>query len=344
MVKLSGQQGERWVHQPNPEHWAVLLYGPNRGLVRDRAKTISSFLTDGHLDDPFLVANLDEAAIKSDPGVLTTEAFSLALTGGDKIVRVIGATDKIVAELDGILNSDSRSNILIIEAADLPPRSKLRSLFEKSKNAASIACYEDDSNNLRTLIIEKFRAENISFDNDAVDTLLIRLGKDRLLNLSEIEKVCLFVGSGETVSENHVRLAIGGSGGESIDDIVYLIFDGQKALADKALAEGLVEGYAPVQIVRRLQSHLERLLRVRSLMDHGESIDRALSKLRPPVFFKVKDRFCRQVNMWPAAQLEKCLGALIELEIECKSTGTPDAALCQRMSLSISGLAQRLRR
>ena len=292
MVKLSGQQGERWVHQPNPDHWAVLLYGPNRGLVRDRAKTISSLLTDGHLDDPFLVANLDETAVKADPGVLATEAFSQALTGGAKIVRVSGATDKIVSELDDILKSNSKSNMLIVESTDLPPRSKLRSLFEKSTNAASIGCYDDDSTNLRALVIDKFRTEKISFDNEAVDALLIRLGKDRLLNLSEIEKVCLFVGSGETVSENQVRLAIGGSGGESIDDIVYLIFDGQKVFADQALAEGLIEGYAPVQIVRRLQSHLERLLRVRSLMDHGQSIDKALSKLRPPVFFKVK-KLCR---------------------------------------------------
>ncbi|MBT4890573.1 MAG: hypothetical protein HON65_13580, partial [Rhodospirillales bacterium] len=248
MVKLSGQQGERWVHQPNPDHWAVLLYGPNRGLVRDRAKTISSLLTDGHLDDPFLVANLDETAVKADPGVLATEAFSQALTGGAKIVRVSGATDKIVSELDDILKSNSKSNMLIVESTDLPPRSKLRSLFEKSTNAASIGCYDDDSTNLRALVIDKFRTEKISFDNEAVDALLIRLGKDRLLNLSEIEKVCLFVGSGETVSENQVRLAIGGSGGESIDDIVYLIFDGQKVFADQALAEGLIEGYAPVQI------------------------------------------------------------------------------------------------
>ena len=344
MVKLSGQQGERWVLQPNTDHWAVLLYGPNRGLVRDRAKNISSFLTNGHTDDPFLVATLDEAAIKADPGVLFTEAYSLALTGGNKIVRVSGATDKLATELDAILSSDSRSNSLIIEAADLPPRSKLRTLFEKLTNAASIACYDDDSSNLRSLITEKFRSQNISFDNDAVDALLARLSKDRLLNLSEIDKVCLFVGPGETVSENLIRLAIGESGGETIDDIVYLIFDGQKNLADHALAEGFVEGYSPVQIVRRLQSHLERLLRVRSLMDRGESIDRAMAKLRPPVFFKVKDRFRRQVTMWPIAQLQKCLDALIELEIECKSTGMPDAALCQRMSLSISGLAQKLGR
>jgi len=344
MVKLSGAKADQWIAKPGRDQRAVLLYGPNLGLVRERAKImLRTWAGDAH-DDPFAVATIDEARVKSEPSAIADEAFQQSFLGGAKVVWVSEGSDKLVGPLGDVLASEVEPNPMIVEAGDLPPRSKLRQLFEKAGNAAAIGCYDDDGRSVAGLIEKHFRDWGIRADRKAVEALAVRLGRDRMANLSEIEKVCLYAGEGGELDETAIRLAVGDGAQSTLDDIVYAVFDGRRDVADRMLASGFDEGIVPVQFVRRLQGHLERLLLVRSMMDKGSNADQAASKLRPPVFFMYKDRFRRQAAMWPADQLRKCLDALTTLEIECKSTGLPDTALCQRMSLSIGGLAQRLGR
>lgn len=341
MVKLSGNQAERWLDQPDPVHRAVLLYGPNGGLVRDRARQMVRTFSGGHADDPFRVVTLDEQVRKGNPSAVLDEAFSLSFGGGDKVVWLHEASDKLSGELGSILESVQEANFLVVEAAGLAPRSKLRLLFEGSAKGVAIGCYEDDENSLRRLAAEIFRANGVHADRAAIDTLISRLGTDRLAGRSEIEKVCLFAGENGELDEDGVMQAVGDSGVGSADECVYAIFDGRRDDADRLLARSFEDGVGPVQLVRRLQGHLDRLLSVRAGLDRGEAMDRLIGKLRPPLFFKYKGPFQRQVSVWRMGQLEKCLDALTELEIECKSTGMPDIALCQRVALSISGLARR---
>ena len=344
MVKLSGAKADRWIESPNPSHWAALLYGPNQGLVRDRAESLVAFLSGREIDDPFAVVGIDGARLQNERSAITDEAFSQSLLGGSKVVWLKESSDKNTAVFDALLGSSQIPNPLVVEAGDLPSRSRLRSLFEKADNAVAIGCYEDDPSALRALIGKKFREFSINAGQSAIETLVSRLGKDRLANLSEIDKVCLYVGQERSLSEEMVLLAIGEGGGFSVDELVYTIFDGGRDLADQLLNSSINEGLMPVQFIRRLQSHTERLLSTRTLIDQGVATDRAMSELRPPVFFKFKNRFRNQVQYWPAAKLQKCLAAMIDLEIECKSTGMPDVALCQRMGLSVSGLAKKLAR
>jgi len=344
MVKLSGAKADQWIAKPGRNQHAVLLYGPNLGLVRERAKTmLRTWAGDAH-DDPFAVATVDDARVRAEPSVIADEAFQQSFLGGAKVVWVTEAGDKLAGPLGEVLASDVEPNPIVVEAGDLPPRSKLRQLFEKADNAAAIGCYDDDGRSISALIETRFREWGIRADRKAVEALAQRLGRDRMANLSEIEKVCLYAGEGGELDETGIRLAVGDGAQSTLDDIVYAVFDGRRDVADRMLASGFDEGVMPVQFVRRLQGHLERLLLVRSMIDGGASPDQAVGKLRPPVFFMYKDRFRRQASMWPAEQLRKCLDALTTLEIECKTTGMPDTALCQRMSLSIGGLAQRLGR
>ena len=137
-------------------------------------------------------------------------------------------------------------------------------------------------------------------------------------------------------------LLVGEGGGLFRDELVFAIFNGERSTADNLLSNSIDAGLSPIAIIRQLQSHVEKLLTVRNAMDHGESPSHAISKLRPPIFFKFKNNFHQQVQAWPTASLQKCMQALMELEIECKSTGMPDIAMCQRLCLSISGLAYKL--
>ena len=65
-MKLTWKQIEPFVKSPDPKARVVLIYGPDDGLMRERAKTIGKTVTED-LDDPFNVATLTTDLLAEDP-------------------------------------------------------------------------------------------------------------------------------------------------------------------------------------------------------------------------------------------------------------------------------------
>ena len=66
-----------------------LVYGPDRGLVSERAAQIAR-KTGIKLDDPFAVTKLEASELQANSGQLIDEMNSIGLFGGDKLVWVRG--------------------------------------------------------------------------------------------------------------------------------------------------------------------------------------------------------------------------------------------------------------
>ena len=66
-MKLSYRDIPAQVKKLSPQYKAVLVFGPDEGLVRERATLIAKQVVED-LQDPFLVANLDPDHLKSEPG------------------------------------------------------------------------------------------------------------------------------------------------------------------------------------------------------------------------------------------------------------------------------------
>ncbi len=69
-----------------------------------------------------------------------------------------------------------------------------------------------------------------------------------------------------------------------------------------------------------------------------------MRRLRPPIFWKHKDRFKVQAEAWPGAQLARGLRRLLETEADCKRTGSPAQAVAARVLLEIAANAPTRRR
>ena len=132
MVKLSGIGADRWLANPDKNCRAVLLYGPNRGLVRARAKALVNFYSGGNMSDPFAVAYVDEIRLRADPTALQDEAFSLSLLGTERVLWVRDIAEKSMPEIRIIVESKVEPNTLLIEAGDLSPRSKILNPLRRS--------------------------------------------------------------------------------------------------------------------------------------------------------------------------------------------------------------------
>ena len=340
-MKISAGKAAHFIASPPDAIRAILLYGPDAGLVRERAGTLTKSIVEDP-KDPFRIAEIAANELRDDPARLSDEAAAIAFTGGQRVVRVRDATDTISGPLADFCDNPSGDALVVIEAGNLTPRSKLRKAFEDAKYAAALPCYADEGGALRDVISETLGQSSIRISADAMSFLLENLGSDRMVSRSELEKLRLYMGKGGEVTLEDAIACIGDSASMTLDDIAFAAASGNidrlTHLMDRARREGL----AAIGILRAVARHFQRLHLASGSVDEGKSADVAIKSLRPPVFFKQADVFRGQVRIWPTGRLGQALVSLSEAEVQCKTTGMPTDTICDQTLLRLGATARAL--
>jgi DNA polymerase-3 subunit delta len=343
-MKISPRDAEAFVKSPGPAAHAVLVYGPDGGLVRERVEALVKGAAED-LADPFRVADLSAKELTDDPARLADEAAALSLTGGRRAVRLRQADDSLAPLFREFLAAPAGDALIVLEAGDLPARSALRKAFEGAKTGAAVACYRDDARSLGMVIRETLREFGHEATPDALAYLSTQLGGDRQLSRRELEKLALYKGREPGPIElGDAQACVGDSAALSLDDLAFAVGAGAAAAAERALARSLQEGVQPVAALRAVARHFQRLHLVAGLVDGGLALDDAVKRLRPPLFWKLAPAFRAQATGWSAAALARALGRLLEAEADCKRSGAPEATICARALLEIGVNAPTRRR
>ena len=346
-MKLQGKAIEGFLARPDPKIRAVLIYGPDAGLVRDRADSLARSVV-ADLADPFRVAELATRTVAGDPARLVDEVAALAFGGGRRLIRLREADDTATAAFAALFAAEPGGDSLVVaEAADLGARSRLRLAFEAAAAGAALPCYMEDENTLRRVMVELAAAVGLVLDPDAQAFLAANLVGDRLMARSEIEKLALYMGAGpgkggeRRVGLEDVQAAIGDSASLlSLDDPAWAAASGDFPTLDRALGRLFAEGMAAVAILRATQRHFQRLHWAQGEIAAGASPDVAVKAVKPPVFFKMQSAFAAQLRQWPPAPLRQALERLVDAEAECKRTGMPDETLTARVLFQLAAMAR----
>lgn len=336
---LKGGSIAAFLRTPDPAVRAALFYGPDRGLVRERASAAMDAAAGG-APDPFGNVELDAAAVKGDPGRIADEAAALTFGGGRRIVRLREATDAATEALQRWIEGRAGDGFVVVEAGDLAKRSSLRKLFEAADAAVAVACYPETGAELERTAGAALAAEGVRIEPDALAYLASRLGADRALMRGELEKLVVYLGDRRTVTADDITACVGDSRSVTLDAVSDAACRGDQAALERAFTTASEEGVSPVAILRATARHVQRLLEARALVARGLSPDKAVGALRPPVFYKARDSLLRQVTVWTETRLATALGMLTDAEIDCKSTGMPDQMLCRRVLMRIAQAAR----
>jgi DNA polymerase-3 subunit delta len=350
-MKLSGKSIDRFLASPDPAIVAVVIYGPDEGLVRERAEHLVAVVA-GDPKDPFRVAELPASAIEADAARLADEADQLPMTGGRRVLRLREAGDGIARPLLSWLDAGTAgsSGFVVIEAGDLGPRTSLRKLAETHPHAASLPCYRDEIATLQTLAREKLRAEGLAIAPEAMQWLATHLGSDRAVTLAELEKLALYklgepaAGGARAGEPPRVELAdvlavVGDSAELALDDLVYAVGDGELPALERAAQRSFAEGAAPVMVLRALGRHFLRLQLAGGLAREA-GIEAAVARIRPPIFFKYLPRFKSQVARWNEPLLAEALARIVEAERQCKRSALPAQTVCHHALIEIAQLVR----
>lgn len=336
-MKIDARSLNRFMQDPDPAIRVALFFGPDQGMVLERAKQLGKTVVDD-LSDPFAVVDLMESDLKDDPARLADEARAMSFGGGRRLVRVRGGGDPVAKALATYLEEPGEGSLVVIEAGELTPKSGLRATCEKSPVCAAIGCYADQGGDLAATLRSGFGDAGIGYEPEAIALMAGHLAEDRGVVRGEIEKLVLYVGQGGKVTVADVEACLTDAAAVSLDSIAFACGDGDTAGVDQLTRRAMDEGVSEIAILRVLQQHF---LRLEWVAAQGPG---AVDKLRPPVFFKFKDRFRRQAGQWSLQAIRRAQGALTEAEIGCKSSGEPAALICSRALLAVTSWAPRNRR
>ncbi len=344
-MKLAGAKIESFLRSPAKDIRAVLLFGPDSGLVQERGHALVDLLNDS--DDPFSITELTGDALRKDGALLADSARAMSLMGGEPVVRVRDTGDSIAEIVEQWLDTGGGVKPAVFEAGELAPRAKLRKLFESRKDAVAIGCYPDEGRDLEAVVRAHMKANGITLEAGAVPVLLSRLGSDRLAIRQELDKLVMYAGgpgSNGSLGAGDVEQITGDVKSASLDEIAFSVSGGDTARLSHALDQAFAEGLAAVGILRAVQRHLDRLHSVKADSEKGGSVEDAMRRLRPPVFYKFTGAFSAQARAWPSKDLARGLGVLLQAERDCKSGLEIDRALCERALLQLTQAARRARR
>ncbi len=337
-MKIAAGQIERFLRTPDVKTPVVLIYGPDEGLVRERAALLIKSVLDDP-SDPFRLSDLAADQIKSDPAMLVDEARALCLMGGRRVVRVRQVGDALRVACKSLLALETIDALVVLEGGDLGRASSLRKLIEQAPNAAALPCYRDEGRDLGSLIDRLLAERHLRADAEARTYLIDHLGGDRAVTRTELDKLALFTDASpetpRTVGFDDVACMIGDSAAVGLDDLAHATTLGDTRAVERCLNRLLGEGQAPVRLIRTLLNHVTRLRRIALVIKRGETAERAIGQARPPIHFRRKTDVKLALRRWNEGRLAAAQAKLLKTEMACKTTGQPDMLLCREAVFSI---------
>jgi DNA polymerase-3 subunit delta len=311
MAALKAGEVEAFLRAPDPAVRFFLVYGPDTGLVSERAETLAAKRLGAAAKDPFALIRFEADEIASDPARLLDELHTVALFGGDRLVRLRAGSRPPVAAIEAALTGPTPEATLVVEAGALKGGAPLRKLFEGVRAALALPCYPDDARDLARIIDEELRPAGLEITPDARKLLIACLGGDRLASRQEVRKLALFCHGRDLVDEDAVQAITGDVSAQAIDALTDAVGLGDPSATARTFQRLVAEGTHASVIAGAAQRHLAQLQLARAEIDRGRTAFDAIRTLVPPVFAKRQAPFERQLVLWTVEKAERA-GALIQ--------------------------------
>lgn len=309
MVAVKAHEADRVLASPDPKIAVFLLYGPDQGLVGERAEYLAK-ATVADASDPFQLVRLDGALLAADPARLVDEANTIGLFGGRRTIWVSTGARFPVAAIEPLLASPPPDTTVVLEAGELAKSSQLRIAVERSRSGLAIPCYGDETRGLESIIDAVLREHNVTIGRDAKHLLATRLGVDRRVSRREVEKLAIYAGPGSAIGVNDIDAIVGDASARAVDDIVDGVFSGALLNLDMAFQRLSNSGEDPGVLLGFVMRHAQTLLAARQGIDLGKaSVADAVGNMRG-VTYPRRRAVETALARWSTSQLVRAIAIL----------------------------------
>ncbi|MBI3326905.1 MAG: DNA polymerase III subunit delta [Nitrospinae bacterium] len=186
---------------------------------------------------------------------------------------------------------------------------------------------------LSVWVAQRVQARGCRITAEAISALLEAVGNDLRLLASEIDKLVIFVGSGETIDEAVLAATTGDVRETSAFELARLLSAGELAGALRAWQKLSTGGGYPGMALGAIVHHVRQLWRVKLEQRSGASTERIASALNIPVF--TVRRLSESAAKIEPDMLYRWFEALLEADQALKRSGLPTQTVFERLILRL---------
>lgn len=343
MAQKKAHEVDSWLAQPSAQAAIILLYGPDRGLVTERARAFA-LRTGLPLDDPFSVVRLEGAEVDRDEGRLLDEARTVPMFAARRLLWVRNASGQkaLASDVKALCIEPPRDALILIEAGELKKGAALRTAVESSECGMALPCYADETRGIDALIDEEMQKAGLSITLEARQALRRNLGGDRLASRGEIQKLVLYAADNRKIELEDVKAAIGDASGLTFDDAVDAILEGKVEEFDTIFMRQARAGNQSFLCLAAAMRQFQALHLMRAALDGGKrNASEIVAAARPPIFFSRRKTVEGALIRWNAEALTRALARLQQAILQTRQRADLADSVARQALLGIAIESQR---
>ena len=297
----------------------ILFYGKNEGL---KFEIIENFLNKFKGQ----VYKYDENEFIGNFDLIFTEMINSSLFDDKKLIILSRITEKIFKYVEEIDKKNTSDVTIILNSGVLEKKSKLRNLFEKSKEYGTTACYPDNEVTIRKIITNELRGfEGLNGININIISDNCNNDRDRLFN--EIEKIKTYFYN-KKIETHQLENLLNIKNVDDFNNLKDQILIGNKKLINKLLSETYLDSEKYIYYISLINQRLKKLLELKEKIETTRlSATSVIDQLKPPVFWKDKPNLIIQSKKLDPNIISQIFKKTYDLELKIKSNSLVDKTI-----------------
>ena len=314
----------------------AVLCGPNATRCQALANELAAPLAQSAERIDLTIGDLTESAAR-----LNDEATSASLFGDKRFIMVrlnSGEAVRATAALENLLESETKGDPVFIVAAGMADKTALAKKIAAAPDALIATCYETSQSDAVSAISGMARDEGVRMSRDTAAAIAALTSNDLVLARLEVEKIALYLDATPDSPKEAAAELLNLLGAENDEEDLGLLINaavsGDTRKLTCELAAVSTVGFSEVGLIRLMLRHLNKLAELRAKVDQGSNIAKLVN--HPSVFWKDRDNYARQLNIWSSAHIGRLIERILVLEIALKSSGQPEHVLVEQELLTIA--------
>ena len=291
---------------------SILLYGVNQGLKDELIK--SSILKDFTGE----ILKYDEPEVLDRSEIILESLLTGSLFNEQKLILISRCSNKIYSFIEKFLEKDISQVLVVLNSENLDKKSKLRALYEKSKDLICVPFYEDNQQSLSIFANRYLQSKNIKLSREILNLIIERSQGDRGNLKNELEKIENLSLTKKNISNEDIINITNLSENYTVFELVDNYLAKNQKKVSKIINENNFINDDSILILRTLLGRSKRLLKLKNMQNVNKSIDDTIAVFRPPIFWKEKDIVKQQMSNWSEEEVKEKIFEISNLEILIK--------------------------
>ena len=284
----------------------TLFYGENAGLVDDFKKLLK--------EKDKNILSFTENDLLSNNESFINEIINDSLFEAKKDFFIQNATDKslkIIQEMIPKLGT----NEMYLFAGILEKKSKLRKYFEVENNLNIVPCYQDNEISLKKIILSNLK-DYSGIDTQLINFLIENSSNSRSKLGNELIKIKSYFVD-KVIKIDALKELLNSKEDENFDLIKDTALSGNKEKTNQLLNSTMFDIDRSVFYIATIN---QRLLKLKEILKKDVvNIEKSMSEIKPPIFWKDKSTFLFQAKKWNTKKINNILNKTYNLELMFKS-------------------------